>query len=121
MYFRPPYAKGVGVDVEAANGARAFYPIMLESPELRWAFIRKVYSILAIQMLITVAVASIVVFNHAVANFFVSSPGGFGLYIFLLILPFIGMFFFFLVYFFLIFIFLMCNNMEGMYIPVKVG
>lgn len=89
MYFRPPYGKGGGVDVETGDAARVFYPLMLESPELRWAFIRKVYSILSIQMLLTVAVASIVVFVRPVANFFVSSPGGFGLYIFLLILPFI--------------------------------
>lgn len=95
MYFRPPYGKGVGVDVETGDAARVFYPLMLESPELRWAFIRKVYSILAIQMLLTVAVASIVVFVRPVANFFVSSPGGFGLYIFLLILPFIGMILFY--------------------------
>jgi protein lifeguard len=91
MYFRPPYGKGLGVDVEAADGAPTFYPMMLENPELRWAFIRKVYSILAIQMLLTVVVASIVVFNRSVAVFFVSTPGGVGLYIFLLILPFVGM------------------------------
>ncbi|KAJ4793499.1 Bax inhibitor-1 family protein [Rhynchospora pubera] len=87
MYFRPPYGKGVAGEVE--TGPTGFYPIMLESPELRWAFIRKVYSILAIQMLLTVVVASIVVFVRPVANFFVSTPAGIGLYIFLLILPFI--------------------------------
>ncbi|KAJ3673300.1 hypothetical protein LUZ60_006674 [Juncus effusus] len=88
MYFRPPY-KGTGADVEAGLGAPPLYPMMLESPELRWAFIRKVYSILAVQMILTVLVSSIVVFVRPVALFFVSSSGGLGLYIFLLILPFI--------------------------------
>ncbi|XP_072992651.1 protein LIFEGUARD 2-like [Typha latifolia] len=83
--FRPPYGKGGDLE----SGARPLYPMMLESPELRWAFIRKIYSILTLQMLITVAVASVVVFVRPVALFFVSSPGGFALYIFLIILPFI--------------------------------
>ncbi|GJN23345.1 hypothetical protein PR202_gb10987 [Eleusine coracana subsp. coracana] len=91
MYFRPPppkdwYAAG---DAEAGT-ARPLYPMMLENPQLRWAFIRKVYSILSIQMLLTVAVAAVVVYVRPVALFFVSSPGGFGLYIFILILPFIA-------------------------------
>ncbi|ONK55334.1 uncharacterized protein A4U43_UnF4840 [Asparagus officinalis] len=85
MYFRPPYK---GVDVET-GGARPLYPAMLESPELRWAFIRKIYSILTMQMLLTVAVASIVVFVHPVHNFFATTSAGLGLYIFLIILPFI--------------------------------
>lgn len=92
MYFRPP-PKGPewgGGDAEAGLAARPLYPMMLESPQLRWAFIRKVYTILSIQMLLTVAVASVVVFVRPVALFFVSSPGGFGLYIFIIILPFIG-------------------------------
>ncbi|OAY75631.1 BI1-like protein [Ananas comosus] len=70
MWFRPPYK---GPDVE--SGARPLYPMMLESPELRWAFIRKIYSILTIQMLLTIAVAAIVVYVHPIAYFFVSSPG----------------------------------------------
>ncbi|KAE8817875.1 BI1-like protein [Hordeum vulgare] len=39
-------------------------------------------------MLLTIAVASVVIFVRPVALFFVSSPAGFGLYIFLIILPF---------------------------------
>uniref|UniRef100_A0A0E0KIY1 BI1-like protein n=1 Tax=Oryza punctata TaxID=4537 RepID=A0A0E0KIY1_ORYPU len=93
MYFRPP-PKGpewAGGDAEAgmAAAARPLYPMMLESPQLRWAFIRKVYTILSIQMLLTIAVASVVVFVRPVALFFVSTPAGFALYIFLIILPFI--------------------------------
>jgi hypothetical protein len=92
MYFRPP-PKGpewYAGDAETGLAARPLYPLMLEDPRLRWAFIRKVYSILSIQMLLTVAVAAIVVYVRPVARFFVSTPGGFGLYIFLIILPFIG-------------------------------
>lgn len=80
-----PYRKS---DLEA--GDSPLYPMMLESPQLRWAFIRKVYSILSIQLLATIAVASIVVFVHPVANFFVSSGAGLALYIVLIVLPFIG-------------------------------
>ncbi|OAY49759.1 protein LIFEGUARD 4 [Manihot esculenta] len=79
-----PYRKS---DLEA--GGSPLYPMMLESPQLRWAFIRKVYSILSIQLLATIVVASIVVFVHPVANFFVSSGAGLALYIVLIVLPFI--------------------------------
>jgi hypothetical protein len=93
MYLRPPPKGpewGGRGDPEAGIEARPLYPMMLESPQLRWAFVRKVYTILSIQMLLTIAVASVVVFVRPVALFFVSTPGGFGLYIFLIILPFIG-------------------------------
>lgn len=92
MYFRPP-PKGpewYASDAETGQAARPLYPMMLEDPRLRWAFIRKVYSILSIQMLLTVAVAAVVVYVRPVALFFVSTAAGFGLYIFLIILPFIG-------------------------------
>ncbi|CAD5190690.1 protein LIFEGUARD 2 [Musa acuminata AAA Group] len=85
MWARPPYAKGGDVE----SGAQPLYPAMLERPELRWAFIRKIYSILVVQMLLTVAVASVVVAVRPVSQFFVSSGAGLGLYIFLIILPFI--------------------------------
>lgn len=75
-------------DVEAGN--RPLYPTMLEDPRLRWAFIRKIYAILSVQLLLTIAVAAVVVFVHPIAHFFVSSPGGFALYIVLIITPFIG-------------------------------
>ncbi|XP_008786054.1 protein LIFEGUARD 4-like [Phoenix dactylifera] len=85
MWHRPSYGKDG--DVEA--GPRLLYPMMLESPELRWAFIRKIYVILTAQMALTVAVASVVVAVRPISHFFVSSAAGLGLYIFLLILPFI--------------------------------
>lgn len=86
MWHRP--SDGKDGDVEA--GARLLYPMMLESPELRWAFIRKIYAILTAQMALTVAVAYVVVTVRPISHFFVSSGAGLGLYIFLLILPLIG-------------------------------
>ncbi|KAK9984264.1 hypothetical protein SO802_033789 [Lithocarpus litseifolius] len=74
-------------DVEA--GARPLYPMMLESPELRWAFIRKIYSILTVQLLVTIAVAATVVSVPPIALFFVGSGAGLALYIVLIITPFI--------------------------------
>lgn len=81
-------------DVESGGDGNAnprpLYPAMLENPQLRWAFIRKVYTILTIQLLLTIAVASVVVFVRPIALFFVSSPGGLALYIVLLIAPLIS-------------------------------
>ncbi|KAJ8899427.1 hypothetical protein K2173_018401 [Erythroxylum novogranatense] len=74
-------------DVEA--GARPLYPTMLESPELRWAFIRKIYSILTLQLLTTIAVAAVVVYVRPIAVFFVSTGAGLALYIVLILMPFI--------------------------------
>ncbi|XP_018856329.1 protein LIFEGUARD 2 [Juglans regia] len=74
-------------DLEA--GARPLYPVMLESPELRWAFIRKIYSIITIQLLATIAVAAVVVSIHPIAYFFVSTGAGLALYIVVIILPFL--------------------------------
>ena len=88
--WNQPYRKN---DVEAA--ARPLYPMMLENPELRWSFIRKVYSIISLQLLATIAVASVVVSVRPISLFFVSTPGGLALYIILIITPFIGNAFFF--------------------------
>ncbi|KAF3436255.1 hypothetical protein FNV43_RR23347 [Rhamnella rubrinervis] len=74
-------------DVE--SGARPLYPMMLESPELRWAFIRKIYSILSLQLLVTIAVAAIVVSVRPIAHFFTTTGAGLALYIVLIITPFI--------------------------------
>ncbi|XP_059438386.1 protein LIFEGUARD 2 [Corylus avellana] len=79
-----PYRKS---DLEV--GARPLYPMMLESPELRWSFIRKIYSILAVQLLVTIAVGAVVVSVPPIATFFVSTGGGLALYIVLIILPFL--------------------------------
>ncbi|XP_077240169.1 protein LIFEGUARD 2-like [Tasmannia lanceolata] len=83
--WQPNYRK----NGDPESGTRPLYPMMLESPELRWAFIRKIYSILTVQLILTIAVASVVVTVRPIANFFVSSAAGLGLYIFIIILPFI--------------------------------
>ncbi|KAL0435692.1 UNVERIFIED_CONTAM: protein LIFEGUARD 2 [Sesamum radiatum] len=79
-----PYRKN---DVEV--GARPLYPMMLESPELRWSFIRKIYTIVSIQLLLTIAVAAVVVTVHPIAHFFATTGAGLALYIVLIITPFI--------------------------------
>ncbi|KAK7285301.1 hypothetical protein RJT34_20067 [Clitoria ternatea] len=79
-------------DVESGGeggGPRPLYPTMLENPQLRWSFIRKVYSIITFQLLITIAVAATVVFVRPISHFFVSSTPGLVLYVLLIILPFI--------------------------------
>lgn len=83
--WNQPYPKD---DLE--SGARPLYPMMLESPQLRWAFIRKIYSIVAIQLLLTIAVAAVVVTHHPIATFFTTTRAGLALYIVLIITPFIG-------------------------------
>ncbi|KAJ4812903.1 Bax inhibitor-1 family protein [Rhynchospora pubera] len=75
-------------DIESGQPG-ALYPGMVESPELRWAFIRKIYAILTVQLALTAAVAALVVTVRPISHFFVSSNGGFALYIVLLILPFL--------------------------------
>lgn len=74
-------------DVEA--GA---HPTLLDDTELQWIFIFKVYSIIAIQLLVTVAVAATVICVHPVANFIVHTKAGLALYIVIVVIPFIGMF-----------------------------
>ncbi|KAJ4826890.1 Protein LIFEGUARD 2, partial [Turnera subulata] len=84
-----PYRKTT-TDLEA-SGARPLYPMMLEGPQLRWAFIRKVYSIISLQLLLTIAVAAVVVANHQVAVFFATTGAGLALYILLILMPFLVM------------------------------
>lgn len=73
------------------TGQQPLYPMMLESPELRWSFIRKIYSIVSIQLLVTIAVAAVVVTVHPISRFFATTGAGLALYIVLIITPFIGM------------------------------
>ncbi|CAO2826508.1 unnamed protein product [Amaranthus hypochondriacus] len=73
-------------DIEGGSHSQ-LYPVMFENPQLRWGFIRKVYSIIAIQLLATVVVGAIVVSYHPIAHFFTSSPGGLACYIILIITP----------------------------------
>lgn len=78
------YRKG---DVE--SGSTLLYPTMLESPDLRWAFIRKIYSILTLQLLLTVAVAAVVITVRPISVFFATTGTGLALYIVLILMPFI--------------------------------
>lgn len=80
-------------DIEAgfpqAHGS--LYPYMIESPELRWGFIRKVYLIVSIQLLFTAGFASLFVFFPPAKNFVLYND--FSLFALLgsLIFTFIGM------------------------------
>lgn len=84
------FASKGGFDIEAQNGY--LYPGMMENPELRWGFIRKVYVILCFQLLLTIAVASVVVFVEPISDFVLHTPAGLALYILVVVLTFISMF-----------------------------
>ena len=55
--------------------AQKHYPSQNEDPQLRWGFIRKVYSILTLQLLLTVVVATIVVVTPRINQFFQTRNG----------------------------------------------
>ena len=73
-----------------AREATPLYPMMLESPELRWAFIRKVYSILAVQLLATIVVAVAVASVPQLTRFFVSTIAGLVLFIVIILAAALG-------------------------------
>lgn len=66
------------------------YPMMMESPQLRWGFIRKVYAIISMQLLLTAAVAAVVVFVRPIPTFFVKTTPGIIAYVGIVIFTFIG-------------------------------
>ncbi|XP_074283884.1 protein LIFEGUARD 4-like [Silene latifolia] len=77
-------------DVESGGShshSQQLYPVQLESPELRWGFIRKVYSIIAIQLLATIAVGAVVVTVKPISHFFTHTNAGLACYIILIITP----------------------------------
>ncbi|KAF9682921.1 hypothetical protein SADUNF_Sadunf05G0158100 [Salix dunnii] len=65
------------------------YPAELDGPRYRWIFIRKVYTIIAIQLLVTVAVATAVVSVHSISNFIVHTKVGLAIYIAIIVIPFV--------------------------------
>ncbi|URE42062.1 Transmembrane BAX inhibitor motif-containing protein 4 [Musa troglodytarum] len=74
MYGYDRVEKGVapGVDIEAGT----LYPgLSLGENDLRWGFIRKVYGILAVQVLLTTAVSAATVLYRPVNTALASSPG----------------------------------------------
>ncbi|RVX22285.1 Protein LIFEGUARD 4 [Vitis vinifera] len=83
----PKRSKG---DIET-GGEGHLYPMMLESPPMRWAFIRKVYAILSMQLLLTVVDAAIVVVVDPISDFMVHNRAGLGLYLFIVVLSLILM------------------------------
>ncbi|KAL0914293.1 hypothetical protein M5K25_014628 [Dendrobium thyrsiflorum] len=79
-------------DLEAAGGGGRLNDPLLskkseesEAQRLRWKFIRKVYTILSLQMLLTIAVSAAVVFATPV-SLFAYSPAGITLFVFLIFL-----------------------------------
>ncbi|CAK7327119.1 unnamed protein product [Dovyalis caffra] len=74
-----------GSDVEGGTSEQ-LYPMMLEPPQFRWAFIRKVYIILSMQLLLTVGVAATVVFVHPISNFVLHTKPGLAVFIVSIIL-----------------------------------
>lgn len=73
----PPSRKEDFHDVELGYGQQPpLYPyIAPDENAMRWAFIRKVYSILSMQLILTAIVAGIVAFYHPVSDFLVRTPG----------------------------------------------
>ncbi|TVU44614.1 hypothetical protein EJB05_04059 [Eragrostis curvula] len=67
-------------------------PYLIQSPQMRWAFIRKVYVIVAMQLVLTVAVASTVNLVDPIRAFFQSrTKGALVAYVLILISPIIVM------------------------------
>lgn len=73
------YDYGKHGDIETGKGGQ-LYPNMMESPEMRWAFIRKVYAILSIQMLMSVAIGATVATNPRFREI-MATKAGLGIYI----------------------------------------
>ncbi|CAI9118385.1 OLC1v1019950C1 [Oldenlandia corymbosa var. corymbosa] len=59
-------------DVEGGQ----LYPGMMENPQMRWAFIRKVYLLLCIQLLISFGVGCVMFFNTTIKYFMVTTRIG---------------------------------------------
>ncbi|KAL3828761.1 hypothetical protein ACJIZ3_017563 [Penstemon smallii] len=65
---------GKGLDIETGNNGK-LYPGMMENPQMRWGFIRKVYSILCVQLLLTFGVAIAMFLIHPVREFMHTNNG----------------------------------------------
>lgn len=62
-------------DLEAGFGGRLYPGIGADENTLRWGFIRKVYGILSVQILLTTLVAGSVVYFEGLKTFFQQTPG----------------------------------------------
>ncbi|KAL3634467.1 hypothetical protein CASFOL_021521 [Castilleja foliolosa] len=74
------------VDIEMGHGQ--LYPGMQENPQMRWAFIRKVYSILCVQFLLTFGISMAMFLIHPV-RVFMGTRNGFFVMIAIMIVTFI--------------------------------
>lgn len=87
-------AGGGGGPASAGKGAAAdavLYPKMTEDPRLRWAFIRKVYAILAAQFVFTSGVAAAVSYVRPVPAFILSNTAAsWTVFVAVLLSPFLG-------------------------------
>ena len=79
-----------GGDVEAAAESCGLYPSMMENADLRWAFLRKVYALLSLQLLLTVGLIATVVFVCAIPKFMFHTTPGIAVCILSLLVPFIS-------------------------------
>ncbi|KAJ0982456.1 hypothetical protein J5N97_010711 [Dioscorea zingiberensis] len=81
-------------DIETGPApAGALYPNMAESPTFRWAFVRKVYTIILMQLLLTVAIASAFIFVRPIPAFlFAGTPASWAVLILIIIAPLILLF-----------------------------
>ncbi|KAL0689094.1 hypothetical protein Bca4012_088771 [Brassica carinata] len=75
-------------------GGKELYPKMTESPELRWAFTRKVYAILTLQLIVTVGVSSVVFFVGEISVFITTTTSGLVIFFVSLLLPLLSCVFF---------------------------
>ncbi|XP_010450003.1 PREDICTED: BI1-like protein [Camelina sativa] len=75
-------------DIETGgSGNEGLYPNMKESSELRWAFIRKVYTILSLQLLLTVGVSAVFFFVRPIPVFITETIPGLVVFFVILLLP----------------------------------
>uniref|UniRef100_M1A7R0 Transmembrane BAX inhibitor motif-containing protein 4 n=1 Tax=Solanum tuberosum TaxID=4113 RepID=M1A7R0_SOLTU len=62
-----------GADIESGNkggvNGGQIYPGQMEDPQMRWAFIRKVYSIVCTQLFFTAVIATVMFFTPAVKHY----------------------------------------------------
>ncbi|PSR92755.1 BI1-like protein [Actinidia chinensis var. chinensis] len=78
-----------GGDVEAAAESGGLYPSMTKNADLRWAFLRKVYALLSLQLLLTVGLIATVVFVSAIPKFMFHTTPGIAVCVLSLLVPFI--------------------------------
>ena len=84
--------KGDHRDLESVSAFPPAGAYMIESPQLRWAFIRKVYALVAMQLLATVAVAAAaaaaVYFVPAIRRFFAArTPAAVAAFVAIIVAP----------------------------------